>query len=203
MSHSDDDVRPRAHEPDSDSPGSGDLAEAWLGAVAERFRQQKELAEKAAARLDDDDFFRALHPESNSVALLMKHMAGNLRSRWTHFLTADGEKPDRRRDAEFVREPADTRASIEEAWDEGWRLALGTLGALEPPDLHSTVTLRGEPLSVVAAVERQLAHAAYHTGQIVLLARHWVGDSWESLSIPPGESEAFTARMRTRQEEGS
>lgn len=184
-------------------PGEpGAVAEAWLSAVCARMRQQKELAERAAARVSDDDFFRALDPGSNSIGVLMKHVAGNLRSRWTGFLTTDGEKPDRRRDAEFIREESDTRASVEAAWEEGWRVALGTLGALAPPDLGSVVRIRGESLSVVEAAERQLAHAAQHAGQIVLLARHWVGEGWESLSIPRGESEAFTARARERARDG-
>lgn len=194
---------PRNEGPTSRVPGeSDDLAREWLRAVSARFRQQKEVAERAAARLGEEHFFRALDAGSNSVALLMKHVAGNLRSRWTDFLTNDGEKPNRRRDAEFVREPSDTRGSIEAAWEEGWHLALGTLGSLEPPDLGSVVTLRGERLTVLEAVERQLAHAAYHAGQIVLLAKHWLGEEWESLSIPRGESEARTRRTRSRHEDG-
>ncbi|HUH11562.1 MAG TPA: DUF1572 family protein [Longimicrobiales bacterium] len=174
-----------------------DLGRVWLDAVCERFRQQKELAAKAAARLDDAAFFQPLGSGENSVAILMKHMGGNLRSRWTAFLTSDGEKPDRRRDAEFEIEEGDTRERILEGWEEGWRLALGTLGSLEPVDLPGIVTLRGETLGVVAAVERQLAHAAYHTGQIVLLARHLVGEeAWASLSIPRGASDEFTERVR-------
>lgn len=174
-----------------------DLGHLWLDAVCERLRQQRELAESAAGRLGDDAFFRALGPGENSVALLMKHMGGNLRSRWRNLLTEDGEKPDRRRDAEFELEEGDTREAILEGWAEGWRLALGTLGSLEPVDLAGTVTLRGEMLPVVAAVERQLAHAAYHTGQIVLLARHLVGEeAWTSLSIPRGGSAAYTERVR-------
>ena len=174
-----------------------DLGRTWLDAVCERFRQQRGLAEAAAARLDDDAFFHTLGAGENSVALLMKHMGGNLRSRWRDFLTSDGEKPDRRRDSEFELEEGDTRERILQGWEEGWRLLLGTLGSLEPVDLLGIVTIRGETLGVVAAVERQLAHAAYHTGQIVLLARHHVGEEgWASLSVPRGGSEAYTERVR-------
>ena len=170
------------------------LGEIYLRDAVARFRQTKRLADGAAAQVSDEEFFRALDPESNSIALVMKHMAGNMRSRWTDFLTSDGEKPDRRRDAEFELEGED-RAAILEAWEAGWRCLFDAVGSLTPADLTRTVTIRGEPYTVVAAVNRQLEHYGYHAGQIVFLAKHFKSSAWRSLSIPRGRSEAFNADM--------
>lgn len=142
-------------------------------------------------QVSDDDFFAALDAESNSIALILKHMAGNMRSRWTHFLTTDGEKPDRERDREFVQEGTDTRQSILLQWQEGWACTFATIHKLQPDDFTRVVTIRGEPHTVLEAVNRQLTHYAYHVGQIVLLAKHYAGEEWQSLSIPRGRSGDF------------
>src|SRR5919206_1266587 len=166
------------------------LAEHYLENVLGEFRGLKRLADKAAAQVSDEEFFRAIDPESNSIALIMKHMAGNMRSRWTDFLTTDGEKPDRRRDSEFVVEGED-RAAIEERWEAGWRTFFDTLSSLRPEDLTRTVTIRGEPHTVVEAINRQLSHYGQHTGQIVFLAKHLKSSDWKTLSIARGKSEDY------------
>jgi hypothetical protein len=152
-----------------------------------RLRQYKQLAEKAIEQISDEQFFATLDAESNSVAVIVKHIAGNMVSRWTDFLSSDGEKPDRNRDREFVRGSPETRDSVLREWQEAWSVALGTLEALEPSDFIRTVTIRGEPCSVLQAINRQLTHYAYHVGQIVFLAKHYAGADWESLSIPKAD----------------
>jgi hypothetical protein len=164
---------------------------AYLAHASRAFRQTKSLADKALARIDDAAFFRALDPESNSPALIVKHLAGNLRSRWTDFLTTDGEKPDRDRDSEFEVRDTDTRASLTARWESGWAVLFATIDALAPADLDRTVHIRGEPHSVFEAVERQKIHYAYHVGQIVFVAKHLAGPNWTSLSVPRGGSGAF------------
>ena len=147
--------------------------------------------------MDDDAFFRTPGPQANSAAILVKHLAGNLQSRWTDFLTADGEKADRDRDSEFKLARDDTRQNLMSRWVVGWERVFGELGRLTDADLLRTVQVRGQPLSVGAAITRQLAHAAYHVGQIVFLARQQ-DDSWQSLTIPRGGSATFNERMRNR-----
>jgi uncharacterized damage-inducible protein DinB len=159
-------------------------AEIYLADVRREFARLKHLADAALARVSDEEFFRPLDPESNSLACLVKHLAGNNRSRWSDFLTTDGEKPDRRRDAEFEREPEDTRPALMARWEQGWRTLLDSLAALTPADLTKTVTIRGEPHTVVEAIDRALSHQAYHVGQIVFLAKHFRWSTWESLSVP-------------------
>jgi hypothetical protein len=161
---------------------------AFLDDALIQFRKYKAMAERAMAQIDDAQFFAAPGPEENSVALLVKHVAGNQRSRWTDFLTSDGEKPDRHRDEEFERRPADTRVALMARWEDGWRLLFAALEPLGEGDLLRIVTIRGEPHSVLQAVARQQTHYAYHVGQIVFLARHLVGAGWKSLSIPRGLS---------------
>jgi hypothetical protein len=170
------------------------LAEHYLEDAVKVFRTQKKLADGAAAQVTDDEFFRAIDAESNSIALIMKHMAGNMRSRWTDFLTTDGEKADRRRDSEFVAEGED-RAAILERWESGWRTLFDTLASLRGEDLLRTVPIRGEPHTVVAAVNRQLSHYGQHTGQIVFLAKHLKSSAWKTLSIARGESGTFNEQM--------
>jgi len=170
--------------------------EAWLEEVLARYREQKSLADRAMAQLPDEALFERIDPESNCIAVIVKHVTGNLRSRWTDFLTADGEKPDRRRDSEFETGEEDTRASVLSAWENAWRLLMTTAGALRDQDLAKTVVIRGEPHSVVQAVSRNLTHTAQHVGQIVFLAKHLAGGSWKTLSIPRGQSEEFTRRIR-------
>lgn len=167
------------------------LAAQWVQSALMVFEYHKLLAEKAVVQLADDRLQVALHPETNSVAAIMKHVAGNLRSRWTDFLTSDGEKPWRDRDSEFVADFA-SRAELLAFWNAGWEAVLGTLRQLQPDDLNRTVTIRGEPHSVSLALERSLAHAAYHVGQIVLVSRILAGDNWQTLTIPRGESRNHT-----------
>jgi len=173
------------------------LGDFYLEDVRRQFHGQKKLAEKAMAQITDDQFFTALDSESNSIALIVKHIAGNLRSRWTDFYSSDGEKPDRHRDSEFEKAPEDTRESLLELWEAGWGRLFEVVDSMKPEDLSRTVTIRGEPHSVVKAVNRQLAHYAYHAGQIVFLAKHFAGGRWQSLSIPRGQSETFNAEKRT------
>jgi hypothetical protein len=165
------------------------------------FRKHKGYADKAMAQLGDADFFRQPADYCNSIAVVVKHLAGNLRSRWTDFLTTDGEKPDRDRDNEFVLAPAERRETLLAAWEEGWRALYESLESLTPDDLGRTVTIRGEPHTVTLALVRSLAHTAYHVGQIVYLARLFTPAGWQWLTIPPGQSRAFNARMAGAPEE--
>jgi hypothetical protein len=155
------------------------------------FRKQKKLADMAIAQVDEAAFFRALDPDSNSIAILVQHVAGNQRSRWRDFLTTDGEKADRDRDSEFELESGASRGSILVRWEEGWALLFAALAPLGEGDLLRVVTIRGEPHTVLQAIQRQLAHYAQHVGQIVILARHWAGPGWKTLSIPRGKSKQF------------
>jgi len=161
-----------------------------------QLRKLKAQADKALAQVDEAHLFASLDSESNSIAIIMKHMAGNMRSRWTDFLTSDGEKPDRDRDTEFEVDPADTRARILSFWEDGWRVLLQTIAALTPEDLEKTIRIRGEAHTVVEAINRQLTHYAAHVGQIVLLAKHYAGPNWQTLSIPRGKSKEFDVSKR-------
>ena len=160
----------------------------WIADAVLQFRKYKKLAEGALAQVADADFFRTIDPQSNSVALVVKHMAGNMRSRWTDFRTSDGEKPDRDRDEEFEARERDTRESLMAAWEAGWTLTFEAIAPLRPEDLLAEIRIRGQAHTVIQAVHRQLTHYAYHVGQIVLLARHFAGPRWTSLSIPKGKS---------------
>ena len=144
------------------------------------------------AQVGDEDFARLLDAENNSIAITVKHIGGNLRSRCTDFLTSDGEKPDRDRDGEFVLLPRDTRARLMSEWAAGWDLLAATVESLRPEDLQRSVYIRAEPHTVGQALNRNLAHLAYHVGQIVLLAKHWAGPGWRTLTIARGQSKAFT-----------
>lgn len=157
--------------------------------------QLKSLGEKAMTQLTDEEFFTTIDPESNSVAIIVKHLSGNMRSRWTGLLTSDGEKPDRHRDDEFVIGPKTTRADVMKRWEDGWRVTFGAIGPLGPDDLMRTVLIRQEPHTVFEAVSRQLTHYAGHIGQMVFLAKHLRSSTWQTLSIPRGQSEAFNRRM--------
>lgn len=154
----------------------------YRGALLDRLRHYREVAEKAMEQVTDDALFRELSPGSNSIAIIAKHVAGNLRSRFTDFLTTDGEKPDRNRDGEFELGELQTRDDLVEAWDAGWAILLDAIDSLEDGDLDRTVTIGGEPLSVLEALQRSLAHTTYHVGQIVMLAKHYREDEWRSLS---------------------
>lgn len=175
-----------------------DVANAYLQETRTRFHQLKEQAERAVAQVPPDRFFAALDTEANSIGLLMKHVGGNLRSRFREFLTTDGEKPDRNRDAEFEREPADTIDSVMASWNEGWAHLSNALTALTPDHLSSTVRVRGEPLTVMQALNRALVHVAGHVGQIILLAKHAAGHGWRTLSIPRGGSDRYLRDMTER-----
>ncbi len=170
----------------------------YLGEAIHQFRGLKKLSDRALAQTAPEDFFKTLDAESNSIALIVKHIAGNLRSRWTDFLTSDGEKEDRHRDSEFLVEPADTRESLEERWNEGWSVLFAALEPLKAEDLQRIVTIRGKPHTVLRAINRQLVHYAYHVGQLVFLAKHFAGSRWESLSIPRGRSEEANDRRPDR-----
>ena len=167
------------------------IGQHYLADIVRQLEKLRRLAEDAMRQVKDDQFFLAPDPESNSLALILKHVAGNMRSRWRDFLTTDGEKPDRHRDREFEREATDTRAALMDRWEEGWSAALSTIRSLRPEDLQKTVTLRGEPHTVLEAINRQVPHYAYHVGQIVYLAKHWAGQSWRTLSIPRGRSRDY------------
>ena len=158
------------------------------------FRQYKKLAEGAMTQATDAQLYVTLDSEANSIALLVKHMAGNMRSRWTDFLTADGEKPDRHRDSEFV-EPPPTREALMQLWENGWNCVFTALEPLKDADLGRTVTIRGEAHSVMQAINRQLAHYACHCGQIVFLAKHLQHDRWKSLSVPKNKTAQFNQRV--------
>jgi Protein of unknown function (DUF1572) len=173
-----------------------DIATHYLEEVRRQFRGHKRLAEAAIAQLKDEELFRTLDAESNSIAILVKHLAGNMRSRFTDFLTSDGEKPDRNRDREFEMTAATTRADVMRWWEEGWALVFATVEALKPEDVMRTVTIRGEPHTVMQAINRQIAHYAQHTGQIVFLAKHFRSSEWKTLSVPRGKSEAFNAKVQ-------
>jgi len=158
------------------------------------FRYNKSLCEKAMAQVSNEQLLAVLDEEMNSIAIVVKHMAGNMRSRWTDFLTSDGEKPDRDRDAEFTNPPR-TREALLALWEQGWQCLFEALEPLSEEDLQRSVTIRGEAHSVMQAINRQLAHYAYHCGQIVLLAKHFKAHQWRSLSVPRGRSGEFTRRV--------
>jgi hypothetical protein len=172
-----------------------DISTAYLDDLFRSLRGHKRLADNAIAQLNDEQFFAAPNPEDNSVAIIVKHVAGNLRSRFTDFLTSDGEKPDRHRDREFEVNNEATRTQIMSWWEQHWQLLFETVNTLQPEDLESTVTIRAQPHSVLQALNRSMTHLAYHTGQIVWLSKHWKGAAWESLSIPKGQSEQVNAAM--------
>jgi uncharacterized damage-inducible protein DinB len=158
------------------------------------FRYYKNLGERAMAQCPDNALFTELDAESNSIAIIVKHMAGNMRSRWTDFLTTDGEKPDRNRDTEFEDAPK-TRAALTELWERGWKHVFDALQPLREEDLARKVTIRTEPHSVMQAINRQIAHYSYHVGQIVYLARHFAGSQWQTLTVPKKKSAEFNAQV--------
>lgn len=158
------------------------------------FRQYKQLGERAMAQVSDEQLFALLDDESNSIAIIVKHIAGNMRSRWTDFLTSDGEKPSRNRDSEFVEPPA-TREALMREWETGWAAVFSAIEPLTDADLGRTITIRGEAHSVMQAINRQLAHYPQHIGQIILLAKHYAGERWQTLSVPRNRSAEFDRRV--------
>jgi len=174
------------------------VAAHYLAVTVTEFRRMKAHAEKALGQVRDEEFFAKLDDEANSLAVIVKHMAGNMRSRWTDFFTTDGEKPDRNRDDEFVMGEDVTRAEVMARWEEGWRLVFAAIEPLAPADLDRAVFIRGERHSVVQALTRQITHYSEHIGQIVLLAKHFRSRDWTSLSIPRGRSAEFSRTPRPR-----
>jgi uncharacterized damage-inducible protein DinB len=171
------------------------LTTSYLKDSIDLFRYYKKLAERAMAQCTDAGLFTTLDAESNSIAIIVKHMSGNMRSRWRDFLTTDGEKPDRHRDTEF-EEPPKIRAELMELWERGWKYLFDALEPLTEVDLTRTVTIRTEPHSVMQAINRQIAHYSHHIGQILFLAKHLTVKAtgkWDSLSVPRGQSKQFAA----------
>jgi hypothetical protein len=180
-----------------------DFRALYIDETFRSLRGHKRLADGAIAQLSDEQFFATPGPESNSVAVIMKHLAGSMRSRFTDFLTSDGEKPDRNRDREFIVHADAKREEVLSSWEKNWHLVFETLNSLHPEDLERTVTIRGEPHSVLQAINRQVTHYAYHVGQIVLLAKHWKETEWKTLSVPKGQSEQLNAKMVQKQKNGA
>ena len=171
---------------------STDLARTSLTDALRMFRNYKALGDRALAQVDDAHLHKLIDADANSIAIIAKHVAGNLRSRFTDFLTTDGEKPDRNRDAEFEMPETLSRDALIRLWESGWAVALGAIETLGPDDLESSVYIRREEFRVVEALNRAVTHIAYHVGQMVLLAKHFAGPAWQSLSIPKGQSAAFS-----------
>jgi hypothetical protein len=174
------------------------LGEHYLEDSIASLRAYKKMAEKAFDQLNDEEFFGTLDEEGNSVAIIMKHMAGNMFSRWTDFLTTDGEKPNRNRDMEFVMESNKTVKDVREYWERGWQCVFGALEPLGADDLMKRVMIRGEEHTVAQAINRQLMHYANHIGQIVFLAKHFHAHDWKSLSIPRNRSAEFNAYLQNQ-----
>ena len=174
---------------------SDSIVQNYLEDALSSLRAYKILADKAIVQLKDEEFFITLDAESNSVAVIMKHMAGNMFSRWTDFLTTDGEKPNRHRDMEFVLEPQTTKVDVIDYWERGWACVFEALEPLRPEDFDRKVKIRGEEHTIVQAINRQLTHYSYHVGQIVFLAKHFRTASWQSLSIPRNRSAEFNTYL--------
>jgi Protein of unknown function (DUF1572) len=171
------------------------IVQNYLDDALSSFRAYKKLADKAIAQLKDEEFFVTLDEEGNSVAVVIKHIAGNMLSRWTDFLTSDGEKPDRNRDMEFVIEPHTSKDDVLAYWERGWKSVFDALEPLRLEDFEKKITIRGEEHTIVQAINRQLSHYAYHIGQIVFLAKHFRSAEWKSLSIPRNRSSDFNAYL--------
>ena len=172
----------------------------YLDDALKTLRDYKKLAEGAFAQTSDEDFFKTLDRESNSIAINAKHMAGNMLSRWTDFLTTDGEKPERDRDLEFEMLPGTTKDDMLAYWEQGWSCVFDVVESLGPDDLMRTVRIRGQDHTVIQAINRQIAHYAYHVGQIVYLAKHFRSSEWKSLSVPRNRSAEFNAKMQSRKQ---
>jgi uncharacterized protein DUF1572 len=162
------------------------------------FKAYKKLADKAIEQVNDHELFVTLDEEANSIAVVMKHMAGNMLSRWTDFLTTDGEKPNRNRDMEFVIEEGTTKQAVVDYWERGWQAVFAAVEPLQPEDFEKTVNIRGEVHTIVQAINRQMTHYAYHVGQIVFLAKHFRSSEWKSLSVPRNRSAEFNAKMAAK-----
>ena len=181
-----------------------DFVRNYIDDALLEFRRYKKLSDAAIAQLNNEELFRVPSDESNSVAIIMKHMAGNMVSRWTDFLATDGEKPERNRDQEFIIDPARTpREELLAYWERAWKCVFDAIEPITEEDFRKTVFIRGEAYSVMQAVNRQIAHYAHHAGQIVFLAKHWKGHDWKTLSVPRGKSEEFNANMSAKQQKAS
>ncbi len=181
---------------------SEQILQNFLDESVSAFRNYKNLAEKAMNQVSDEEFFKTIDSEANSIATIVKHIGGNLRSRWTDFLTTDGEKPDRNRDSEFVTE-MDTRESLTEFWENGWNALFETLQSLTIEDLGKIVQIRDEDFTVVKAINRAAMHTASHIGQIMLLAKHFRLAEWETLSVPKNKSAEFNDWLKEKEDKGN
>ena len=179
------------------------LGQHYLDDARQTFRDYKKLAERAFAQISDEEFFKTLDEETNSIAVNIKHMAGNMLSRWTDFLTTDGEKPERNRDIEFVMLPDETKDAMVAYWEKGWKCVFEAIEPLQPDDLLRTIRIRGQEHTVMQAINRQLAHYAYHVGQIVYLAKHFRSTEWQSLSVPRNKSAEFNSYLEKKLSESS
>jgi hypothetical protein len=179
------------------------LAKHFIEDALLTFRGYKKLAEKAIEQTSDEEFFLSLDEEANSIAVIIKHISGNMLSRWTDFLTTDGEKPDRNRDLEFVVSAETSRDDLLAQWEKGWSCLFGALEGLQPEDMERKVLIRGVEHTVVEAINRQLTHYAYHVGQIVFLAKHFKSADWKSLSIPRNKSADFNAYLTEKTQAGA
>jgi hypothetical protein len=175
-----------------------ELNTSYLRDSLSLFRYYKTLTERAMAQVSDEQLFAVLDGEMNCIAIIVKHMVGNMRSRWVGFLTSDGEKANRKRDTEFESPPA-TRSALMELWEQGWKYVFAAIEPLSDADIDRTVEIRGEPHSVMQAVNRQIAHYAYHCGQIVFLAKHLQATQWKPLTVPRGKSEEFNQRVAAKE----
>jgi len=180
-----------------------EIIEIYLSETVEVFRSHKKLAERAMEQVSDEEFFKTIDAEANSIAMIAKHIAGNLRSRWTNFLTTDGEKPDRNRDSEFVTAGGDTRASVMQMWEDGFQILFDSLRLLTAEDLGKIVQIRGENFTVVKAISRAGMHAASHIGQIQFLAKHFRSSEWETLSVPRNKSAEFNSWLKEKEDKGN
>jgi hypothetical protein len=181
---------------------SKEIIENFLFESIEGFRSYKKLAERAIEQVSDEEFFAAIDAEANSIATICKHIGGNLRSRWTNFLTTDGEKPDRNRDSEFVAE-GESRESVMRVWENGFQILLDSLESLQAEDLGKTVKIRGEDFTIVKAINRAAMHTASHIGQIQLLAKHFRSSDWQTLSIPKNKSAEFNDWLNGKEDKGN
>lgn len=181
---------------------SKEILQNFLDETISTFRSYKKMAETATEQVSDDEFFRAIDAEANSIAAITKHIGGNLRSRWTDFLTSDGEKPDRHRDSEFLAEN-DSRENLTQIWKNGWQALFDALESLTADDLGKTVQIRGEDFTVVKAINRSITHTVSHVGQIVLLAKHFRSAEWKTLSIPKNKSAEFNKHLSEKSDKGN
>jgi Protein of unknown function (DUF1572) len=181
---------------------SKEIIENYQSDAIQSFRNYKRLAERAIEQVSDEEFFKAIDAEANSIAVVVKHIAGNLISRWSDFLTTDGEKPERNRDAEFEI-TAETRPALMESWERGWQTLFDNIESLTVDDFSRTITIREQPHTIVQAINRQLTHYAYHVGQIVLLAKHFKSSDWKSLTVPRNRSSEFNQYMVEKQAAGA